>query len=196
MATATDRAAALLTLAVALFAAAPVGAHSGGENHRAIVSVDEDAVRALLMMQVPEGRRARGLLARFDLDHDGDLDPVEGQLLANLLGAEVVGGWQLSIGPSAPLPKNIDARATVSESGGLLVALLLEYPPARPNERVRVRIIEPPSGRSPVKARAVVVELQATAGVAESSHPVETDAPVVGPVVLEPGGPGAWLRSL
>lgn len=194
MATATDRIAATLVL-LTLLAAAPAAAHTGGENHRAIVSVDPDGVRALLIMQVPAGRRASGLLSRFDLDHDGDLDALEGQLLANLLGAEIVGGWVLKVGRTASAPRSVDARATVSDTGGLLLALMLEYPPARPGERVRVRVLDTPAGRFPVKARPVVVEIQAPGGVAESSHPVADDAPVLGPLVLEPGGAGAWLRA-
>jgi hypothetical protein len=182
-------------LSLAILVPATAAAHTGGESHRAIVSVEPDAIRTLLMMQVPAGRRASGLLARFDFDRSGDLNALEGQLLAAHLGAELVGGWLLKLGETAPVPKNIDARAAVSEGGGLLIALLLEYPPATAAQRVGVQVLATPGGRSPVKARAVVVEVQSSAGVSQSSHPVARDAPVMGPIVLQPGGEGAWLRA-
>lgn len=185
---------ALATALLALALAAQASAHTGGENHRAIVSIEPDAIRTLLLMQVPAGERATALLARFDMDRNGELNALESQLLVAKLGAETVGGWVLKVGKVAPRPKDLAARASVTESGGLLVAILLEYPPASRGERVRVRVLETPAG-SPVKARPVFVEVQAPAGVAESSHPVAKDAPVMGPVVLAPGKSGAWLRA-
>jgi len=171
-------------------------AHTGGESHRAIVSVERDAVRALLFMQVPAGRRAEHLIASHDLNHDGRLDSLEGRLLAMRLGDEVVGGWLLTAGTVAPMPSHIAARAAVTDTGAVLVALLLEYPPTR--ERVSVRIVSSSQARGPVRSRSAMVELQATNGISRSSHAIAKDAPVVGPILLQPGGAAAWIdtRSL
>jgi hypothetical protein len=191
----------LVTLA-SLALASPALAHEREAQHRAIVSarVDQGAllVEALLLMELPSGRRATALIQRADLDRSGTLDALESRLVSSELGPEVVGGYVLRLGEAALVPQEVEEKATVSESGGVLVALLLRYraPLDKLPGRLAAQILERPAGQGTARARPMMIELQASPPLRlrGASAPRAKDAPVVGPVLLRPAGSAAWIE--
>jgi hypothetical protein len=61
--------------------------------------------------------------------------------------------------------------------------------------RISAHVLAKPAGKAALQARALKVELQAEGGVElrGSAAPIAQDAPVVGPVVVEPGGE-VWVE--
>lgn len=195
----------LLVLALALalsLSAAPAWAHERDTQHRAIVSARADGdklvVEALLLMELPSGRRASALVQRADLDRSGTLGPLESRLISSELGPEAVGGYVLRLGDAALLPSQVQERASLSEGGGVLVALLLRYdiPLEKLPGRLVVQILDQPAGASAAQARPMMVELQAAPPLRlrGASAPLASDAPVLGPLLVRPAGPEAWIE--
>jgi hypothetical protein len=192
--------AALVVAAVSF--AAPAWGHEGSPKHRAVVSARAEpgalVVEVLLMMEIPDGVRARRLRARADVDRSGSLEPLEARALASELGAEVVGGYVLRRQGRALRPAEAQDAASVGPEGALVVAILLRYRVEALRgapERLSVEVLASPAGGE-VGSRPLVVELQAAAPlvIGAASGPVAADAPVVGPLTVQPGAPGAWFE--
>lgn len=186
--------------------AAPVSAHQNTEKIRAIASLHPaDLVTptgpwvadVLILHEIPRGDRAQRLMARFDLDRSGELSPLEAQALAAEIGPESVGGYVLRFDERAPRPTSLQTTATVTEGGGIAVALMLVYDlPACAGVscRLAIDVLRSPGGDTPVVSRPMVVEIQVARSLrlVASSHPLAPDAPVVGGKV-EPGEGGVWV---
>lgn len=195
--------AALALGVVLLCGAGAAQAHERLEEHRAIVSLRPDGrggleAEALLMMEIPSGPRSQRLGVAYDLNRDGTLQEAELVALADALGPEVIGGWVLREGGRAPTPLGAQARARVTPAGGVVVAVFLRYElggvPGTVR-RISAHVLPKPAGKAALQARALKVELQAEGGVElrGSAAPIAQDAPVVGPVVVEPGGE-VWVE--
>jgi len=182
-------------------------AHQNEEKVRVIVSLHPaDLVTAtgplvadvLILHEIPRGERANHLMARFDIDRSGELSPLEAQALSAEVGPETVGGYVLRFMGKPPRPTSLQTTATVTEVGGLAVALMLVYDLPACTEaacRLAVDVLARPGGDELMVSRAMVVELQLARSlkiVASSTVP-DADAPVVGGKV-EPGGPGMWVE--
>ena len=179
----------LLTASLAAGTSLDAYAHDIDPRHSASIEVraQEEGwiVNVGLVMEVPPAPRGRRLVAQFDLDGSGTLDPLEGRLLANSLGAETVGGFVLLVGEDAPLPDRIDGEATSDPEGRVRVSLHLVYSLDQSSEELGVRILERPGG-SNVPARPVMltVSLKNEAG----------RKPLFGPAMMLPGGSGSTVR--
>jgi hypothetical protein len=193
-------------VAMALFLAMPsteAFAHEFEVKHRAIATVRQSSdaglrAEVILLMEVPPGVRATRLRVQYDLDHDGDLNAAEALLLAGDLGAETVGGYVLRQDSKPQTPLGIKSSAAFSEDGGVTVAVLVDYllaPFAGQTSKVAVDVLETPGGGAPLRSRPLSVELQVVgAVVSASSHPMASDAAVLGPVEIAPGQSGAWVQ--
>lgn len=193
-----------LALNIALLALAwssLLQAHEREEDHRVITTArlsEKGAhVDALLMMQVPEGERAKKLLAQYDLNRSGKIDGVESQALGARLGAEAVNGYVLRYGDRSLQPRDLKVSATITEAGGILLYYLFSYdlPALDPNAKLAVHVLKKPGGNSPVPSMPFAVEMQAAAPlkITASSVPLAPDAPVTVPSMVSPGGAAAWI---
>lgn len=200
----TERLASLLalgTLAALMLSASTASAHEMDPRHRVIASVSDAGaeglrVEVLLVMELPRGRRAARLRARFDLDRDGAFNPLEAKALAGELGPEAVGGFVLLYNDKAQQPEALEQRAVTMGDDGLSIALLMTYKLRRVAGRLAVRVLKAPRSALRVSPKALMVELQALAPlkIARASAPVAADAPVAGPAHVHPGGADAWLE--
>ena len=183
---------------VCLGVCAPAFGHDLGVRHRAIGTVSAAdsglSVSVMMMMEVRQGARAERLMARFDVNRSGALEPVEAQALASELGAEAVGGFVLRFEGKAAAPAGIEAKAATTREGGLMVALLMRYTLPATKGRVEMAVLASTPTR--IKPSPVSIELQAEGSVAmvASSAPPAADAAVIGPMELKPGGAGAWIE--
>ena len=191
-----------LAALVAPAAMTPAAAHEFDNEHRAIATVSHLAdggldVQVLLLMKMPAGEATDRVLVLFDIDRDGALSPGEAKLVADHLGSQAVGGYLLRVQGRPGRPTAAQASATLTPQGELVVAVLLTYRPkveAGAPVTIGVEVLPTPAGsirRSP----PVIVELQSRPPLAirQSSHPVATDAPVVGPVRAAPGAAAVWF---
>ncbi len=178
----------------------PAGAHDLGLRHRAIATARADAtgltVEVLLIMEVRKGLQADRLLLRFDLDRDGDLNPIEARALSSELGPQAVGGYVLRLDGRPAAPAAVESRASRTAEGGLIVALLMRYSAPRSQARVEVAVLKTPRGRAGLQSSPIAVELQAEAPltIARASGALAPDAPILGPVSLRPGADAAWIE--
>lgn len=197
----------VVSVAVALLLVVPTAeatAHQLEVKHRAIVTFKtvaadhRSSAEVILLMEVPPGVRAARLRVEYDLDHDGELNPAEALMLSGDLGAETVGGYVLRRDGAPQIPAAVKSAAAFMEGGGIAVAILLDYPLASIGAlptRLEVDVLKTPGGGTPFRSKPLTVELQvAGAKIAASSHPIASDAPVLGPVELSPGQPGAWVE--
>lgn len=190
-----------LALVALVLGASVASAHEMDPRHRVIASVSDagpEGLRAevLLIMELPRGRRASRLRARFDLDRDGTFNALEAKALAGELGPEAVGGLVVLYNDKALQPEALEQRAATMGKDGLSIALLMTYKLPRVAGRFAVRVLKTPRSAARVTAKALMVELQALAPlkIARASAPVAADAPVVGPAHVHPGGADAWLE--
>ncbi|MEO1271822.1 MAG: hypothetical protein AAFX99_27325 [Myxococcota bacterium] len=196
--------AALLVLG--LIAWVPVAqAHDFEARHRAIVTArplsgQMVAAQVLLMMEIPPGTRATRLIRMYDFDRSGSLSALESQMAAGTFGAEAVGGYVLNFHGRAVSPGNIQATASLTRDGGMIIALLMDYQLNLSSEkphRLTLHVL-PRDEDAPRRSKPILVEMQAEPGltIVSAVRPVAPDAPVVGPMEVRPGGPGCWMELL
>ncbi len=186
---------AALSLALTLTLAAPrrAHAHDYDETRRLLVTVNADALEALVVWELPAGPEAELLRGMIDLDRDGSIADTgwEPILQTQLLGPRLMRGlsFELAGAPVALVPEQVAYRDGAGEGSrrGFVAMLLLRAatPPAPTADVLRVAIAP--------NTPATQLELQLGDGVelVDSPVPPAPDAPVIGPLSLLPGEPTA-----
>ena len=115
-----------------LLAAQPSLAHKTPAKRKVMVTVKSTpagtVTEALVWMRLG-GPRGKRFVSQFDLDKDGQFNPLEAQQLANTLGPEAIGGFYLSWNKQPLTPQSADAKARLTGPGTVEVAILLSYAP-------------------------------------------------------------------
>jgi hypothetical protein len=169
-------------LVAALLLTSVAAAHTLPVEQKALATarLEGGALRVdvMLWMQMPKGVAVERLVARFDLNHDGRLEPAEATLLADEQGPAAVGGFVLQADGRPVKPTGAESSARLEPDGALSVAVLLSY--ALPPAPARLALTLRP-GHAPIEGEWSVLPPLVQAGPAPP-----------GPIVA--GGPGLVVR--
>ena len=182
--------AALLGVGFALSVVQLATAHEKRAARRGMVTVraaEAGVELDLLVFLRFAGPRATGFLARYDLNHDGQLDPGEGKLLADALSPEALGGLVLRQGARALRPQRAEARAR-RDRDAIEIAVLVSW--TADLAQGKIFAVTEREGRTGQPATVLQVRATAMAPLKLSSSGVPEKDGVIGPVTVHTGDRG------
>ena len=142
-------------------------------------------IDALVIMRVA-GERAFSVLARSDLNRDGELNEGEGTLLADSISPDVLGGLVLRQGSVALRPTAAEGRARKVARDAVEIAILVTWPAAL-TAGTHFSIMET-VGHMGATSTAIQMQASAIAPLRLKAQKSPGKDGLVGPVVLTPDG--------
>jgi hypothetical protein len=178
----------LLPLLTLLLCAVSTGhAHEIEPLRTVIVQVESDRIDIMVLFEEPPGPRAGLLLARYDLDQNGQLEGFEAELAGREMLPRMLSGMQFEVVGERPATGEPEIKFQVTPTRGITAAAFVSYElPAMPADATRTIVVR----NFPV-SHAMSAEVLIRAGsdlqIISSSVP-HAGGLVTQPATLNPGG--------
>ncbi len=117
----------LIVLAVGLCLSFNLIAHQSPQKRALTVQFEKDSISMLLFYSLPDTKNTQSLMLRYDSNHDGKIDPVEGNKLGKVLLPAALQHLTFEVIGESPGAKEPSLKFNYTKEGALEMMVLMEF---------------------------------------------------------------------